>query len=415
MTSWMLTITGWTLIHFTWQGASIAFVVAFALRLAQRRSASARYAIACAGLCAMLAAPIVTAKLIATGAADAAAESGQVHAVFPIAAGCSGGACSGETAFVRASDSSRSGRIEQARPLLTTLSVNAIEFGRVVPALTIVWLAGVLLLLARLCGGWWYVHQLHRTALASPASPWQGAGERIARRLGLSAVVRVVESTAIDVPAVVGWLRPAIVLPIAALAALTPAQVEAILAHELAHIARHDYVVNLLQTLAETLLFYHPAVWWLSHRIRVEREHCCDDVAVAVCGDPLGYAQALADIEAGRSCSPALAVAATGGSLVDRIARILRVPRDDARSPRWAATLILTLLFTAGAGSIERLPKLRAAANAQTASARPEQPPAGSYVIGAQDRLKILVVNEAALTGTFLVDGDGTISYPYLH
>ena len=84
-------------------------------------------------------------------------------------------------------------------------------------------------------------------------------------------------------------------------ASLTPAQVEAILAHELAHIRRHDYAVNVLQTLAETLLFYHPAVWWVSKRIRVEREHCCDDIAVAICGDPIGYAQALAELETWRT------------------------------------------------------------------------------------------------------------------
>ena len=86
-------------------------------------------------------------------------------------------------------------------------------------------------------------------------------------------------------------------LPMSALAGLSPLQVEAILAHELAHIRRHDYLVNLLQTLLETLLFYHPAVWWLSRQIRIEREHCCDDLAVSLCGDPVVYARALADLE----------------------------------------------------------------------------------------------------------------------
>ena len=107
----------------------------------------------------------------------------------------------------------------------------------------------------------------------------------MAYRLGLPAAAHVVESALVDVPTVVGWLRPAILLPVAAIATLTPAQVEAILAHELAHIRRHDYAVNLLQTIAETLLFYHPAVWWLSKRIRAEREHCCDEIAVEICGD----------------------------------------------------------------------------------------------------------------------------------
>ena len=111
-------------------------------------------------------------------------------------------------------------------------------------------------------------------------SSWQAAGNRIASRLGIASVIRIVELPHIDVPLVVGCLRPIVVLPIAAISQLSAAQVEAILAHELAHVRRHDYLVNLMQTIAETLLFYHPAVWWLSARIRDEREHCCDDVAL---------------------------------------------------------------------------------------------------------------------------------------
>src|SRR5207248_3598485 len=156
-----------------------------------------------------------------------------------------------------------------------------------------------------------------------PASPWQTACRRIAYRLGLHAAAHVVESALVDVPTVVGWLRPAIILPVAAIAALSPAQVEAILAHELAHIRRHDYAVNLLQTIAETLLFYHPAVWWLSRRIRAEREHCCDDLAVSLCGDPIAYASALADLESLRSSDHRFAMAATGGSLLHRVRRLI--------------------------------------------------------------------------------------------
>src|SRR5204863_1628482 len=184
------------------------------------------------------------------------------------------------------------------------------------------WLFGVTLLLGRMAGGWWHVRRLHRMALATLSSPWQTACRRLAYRLGLPAAAHVVESGLVDVPTVVGWLRPAILLPVAALASLSPAQVEAILAHELAHIRRHDYAVNVLQTIVETLLFYHPAVWWLSNRIREEREHCCDDVAIAVCGDPVSYARALAELETFRSASASMAVAATGGSLIRRVRRI---------------------------------------------------------------------------------------------
>src|SRR5207302_2395764 len=118
---------------------------------------------------------------------------------------------------------------------------------------------------------------------------------------------------------VVGWLRPAVLRPVSTLGGLSPGQLEAVLAHELAHVRRHDSLVSLLQAAVETLLFYHPAVWWASERVRAERELCCDDEAVAACGDALAYARALADLEALRPAPPRLALAATGGRLFDRI------------------------------------------------------------------------------------------------
>ncbi len=115
--------------------------------------------------------------------------------------------------------------------------------------------------------------------------------------MALDRVVRVFESSAVAVPVMVGWIKPVVLLPAAALSGLTPTQVEALIAHELAHVRRHDYIVNLLQSVVETLLFYHPAVWWVSARVRAEREHCCDDLAVGVC-DRLVYVTALADLAA---------------------------------------------------------------------------------------------------------------------
>src|SRR5213076_1329469 len=148
----------------------------------------------------------------------------------------------------------------------------------------------------------------------------------------------VVETTLVDVPMVVGWLRPAILLPVAALASLSTTQIEAILAHELAHIRRHDYAVNVLQAIVETLLFYHPAVWWLSNRIRVEREHCCDDVAVALFGNPLQYARALTRFEELRLDPAHALLAANGGSLLTRIRRLVGAHGESANwSSQFAA------------------------------------------------------------------------------
>ena len=172
---------------------------------------------------------------------------------------------------------------------------------------------------------------------------------RLSRRLHIARAVTLLESTLVDVPTVIGLLKPVVLLPASALGGLAPQQLEAILAHELAHIRRHDYLVNLLQTLVETVLFYHPAVWWLSRRIRIERENCCDDLAVSLCGDPVAYAHALADLEALRS-GPApdhhIAMAATGGSLLQRVRRLLGAPSSHTgRGPAWLAGSVALLLL----------------------------------------------------------------------
>lgn len=135
--------------------------------------------------------------------------------------------------------------------------------------------------------------------------------------------MRLLVSDAIQVPAVVGWLRPAILMPVAAFAGFPAGYLDALLGYELAHIRRHDFLVNMLQGTAEALLFYHPALWWVSQQIRIERELCCDDVAVASSGDVLTYARALAELESLRPAHASLAVAANGGSLVNRIRRLL--------------------------------------------------------------------------------------------
>src|SRR6185312_2408588 len=138
-------------------------------------------------------------------------------------------------------------------------------------------------------------------------------------RLQVSRPVLLLESCLAEVPVAVGHLRPLILMPVGLLMGLPVAQVEAILLHELAHILRYDYVVNLMQVFVEGLLFYHPAVWWISGVMRAERENCCDDLVVAVTGGALEYATALAALETRRI--PRELLAATGGSLMNRIQR----------------------------------------------------------------------------------------------
>jgi hypothetical protein len=172
-------------------------------------------------------------------------------------------------------------------------------------------------------------------------------------RLGIGRAVSVLCTAAAEVPATIGWLRPVVLLPVSAFTALTAEQIELLIAHELAHVRRHDYLVNLVQTAVETVLFYHPAVWWVSARIRVEREHCCDDLAVAACGNVALYVRALATLEGLRTRPPAFVVAATGGSLLFRIQRLLsHEKRQREGPPAWLgafvpAAVILAAVFSA--------------------------------------------------------------------
>ncbi|MHC4213190.1 MAG: M56 family metallopeptidase [Planctomycetota bacterium] len=177
----------------------------------------------------------------------------------------------------------------------------------------------------------------------------QANAKRLAELIGVCRVVELTESALVQVPTVIGWLKPVILLPASVLTGLSTEQLEAILAHELAHIRRHDYLANMFQTVIEIVGFYHPAVWWVSHKIRIERENCCDDIAVRVTGDGVGYAKALTAIEELRGGGHRLAVAASGGSLFDRVRRLLgsdsRQQNSSGRAPALTAILLVISLL----------------------------------------------------------------------
>ena len=347
MNPW-IDVAGWTLVHFLWEGATIALLALVALWGLRHRSPQARYAVACASLVAMLAAPIVTAAVlsravvvIAPAAVQRTAEAQPDTLAIPDATSASADAASLAINVLMARNGS-------------SVDVRAGGSRAWLPLVVMLWFAGVAALLIRLLGGWWRITRLHRAARAAAPSAWTAAAARIAATLGLSRRVHVVDSSLVDTPTVIGWVKPVILLPIAAFAGLSPTQVEAILAHELAHVRRHDFLVNLLQTFAETVLFYHPAIWWVSARIRAEREHCCDVVALSVCGDAVSYAEALVELESWRTVHSRLAIAATGGKLLTRVRRLLGAPADDA--PRSLGAMLI-----AGVGCARDLRRRRVA------------------------------------------------------
>ena len=353
----MTQAVGWALVHFLWQGTLVALGLAAALSLLRSRSAAMRYTVS-AGALALLPALLVATALRSYSDSAPAAPVARAEAAAPEA----------PASFVL----DTSGEIPASAPGLREL------LQPYVPSLFSVWLAGVALLSIWHLGGWTQARRLTRVGTRPVEERWEQALLRLRSRLGIDRAVEILESSSVPVPAVVGWLKPVILVPASAFAGLTPQQLEAVLAHELAHVRRHDYLVNLLQAAVETLLFYHPAVWWVSRQVRQERECCCDDLAVAVCGERLDYVRALAALEGLRT--PRLALGADGGSLLLRIRRIAGVQEGNSRPVAWMAGALTLALLAAGAifheGARASLPlQIQVAGPVLQAPQPPPQPP----------------------------------------
>jgi beta-lactamase regulating signal transducer with metallopeptidase domain len=209
------------------------------------------------------------------------------------------------------------------------------------------WCVGVLVMLVRLGGGWWWLRTLERQPLPAPVpQAWQRRAERLCHALGIRRRVMLRLLPGGAQPFTARAWRPIVWLPLAMLTKLAPEQIEALIAHELAHIRRLDWVWNGLQCTIEALLFFHPGVWWLSRRVRIERELACDGLAAAACGDALVVAEALSALENLRSAAPRLALAANGGSLQQRVVHLLSAGHP--AGPRWGVAAGLAVLVCAG-------------------------------------------------------------------
>lgn len=307
---------GLTLAHFVWEGAAIGLVLLAVLRRAGRKP-TIRYSLACLAMAAM----VVSSGLTLAHFWPSAPEPVGMRSLS---------AASGAGAGPAGPAQSAAGLAERL--------VWVVPF----------WAAGVLIFYLHGIGGWIVAQRLRRTGVAPAPDEWQARLGRLRQRLGLSRPVALMESCLAEVPVVIGFLRPVILLPIGLLTGLSPQQVEAILIHELAHVRRCDYLVSLLQKFVEGLLFYHPAVWWVSGLIRAERENCCDDVVVAAMGDAHGYAATLAALEEIRGSAREPALAATGGNLMRRVRRLLNQPEGPRASvvPVFSTAILLVAVAT---------------------------------------------------------------------
>ncbi len=336
LTPALVSAFGWTLIHFLWQGLTLAILLRAGLTALE--TPTARYNAGVLTLATMTLAPLITFGLVY-----------EAPASHPVVLPAFGYLLARAPVAQQAVEAARSLAAVQAAAPATSLAnwLKATDVSRV---FVWFWVIGVLAFSLRSIGGWLLVRDLRRTCDAQIPPMLLQTCRRLQQQLGIRRLVSFCSSSSLTVPAVAGWLRPVVLLPLSALSGLSAEQLEAVIAHELAHIQRLDAFVNLFQIAIETLLFYHPAVWWVSRSIRDEREHCCDDVAVAVIGNPLDYAKALTLMEEWRSL-PDFALAVNGRPLRSRIERLLGIRSVIATAGGgWTlgSVAVMALLGTAG-------------------------------------------------------------------
>ena len=325
---------GWSLIHSLWQCLGVAALAAAVMVFSRRPSV--RYLVALSALVAMLALPVATFFLLMRSSAP-------VHAVLPTS---SGGFASAAPAVAALSTRAGSSTIIALEDFPRALPSPGDVPPSVLPWLVGAWLLGVALFSLRFAGGFLLLDHRRRRQSIAPSPHILALCRELQRQFGLDRAIRYLECSWLQAPAVIGWIRPIVLLPIAALSGLSEDQLRAVIAHELAHIRRFDVFANLFQILVETLLFYHPAIWWLNRRIRAERELCCDEMAVSLTGDRLEYARALTLMAEWKN-APMLAMAANRGSLSERILHILG-RKSSGAGPRMAG-LTGSILFLAAA------------------------------------------------------------------
>lgn len=339
----MLRALGWALAHSLWQGAVLALLLL--ILLPRLQTARQRYALAYSTLMAVFAAAVGTFYW-------------KFQASTPLA----------DTNTTVLSEAPADSSVLFEAPFLeSSLSASFSQWLEANLALIVAfWLLGFVFFLLRLAGGLWQIHRLKTRNLRALEAEWQEKLEALGARIGVAQSVRLFESAWVHAPLTIGWLKPAILLPIGFVNQLSFAEVEAVLAHELAHIARRDWVFNLLQAFVETLFYYHPAVWWVSQVIRRERENACDDTALTATGNPLAFARALVQVQEMATLLPTLALAMSGKRrrpLLERVRRILnQAPQQQHQvMEKITATVILLALLALVGLRANSVPSMEAA------------------------------------------------------
>ena len=301
---------GWTVVHALWQGAILAALLAFILYFLRHKKAKIRYQVSVATLFLMFSVSVFTFVSIM----ESMNRGGQMDENIAL--------------ILRGIALSQS--VDNQSFVQSVLQF----FSQYLSFIVLIWLVGIVFFTLRMMGGLMYVEILKTRHVTPLNITWQSKMNLYKNRLNIAQKVQLLESALVSIPMTIGWLKPLILLPVGAVNGMSTQQVEAIIAHELAHIAGRDYLLNIVQTIIEILFYYHPAVWFISANIRMERENRCDDVAVALCGNSLTYAKALLAIQEMqhqniRTYGLAMTFSTNRkGLLLNRIKRVLNQPQN---------------------------------------------------------------------------------------
>jgi beta-lactamase regulating signal transducer with metallopeptidase domain len=348
--AWMSALA-WSLLDFVWQGALVGCAAAVLLGLLGRARPQWRYLMACGALLLCVALPLAGMVARMAGQSDAGAAFRAPSALLQaLPAATTATAAAGQGALAAAWN--LAGWRDALQPRL--------------PLVILFWSGGAALMALRLLLGLAWVRRRTRAGAFRADPAWQAVLDRLAARMGLGRKVILGLVDDLASPVTAGCLRPLVLVPASLVTGMAPQLLEALLAHELAHVRRHDYLVNLIQSAIEILLFYHPAVWWLSHRIRIERELIADDVAASALDEPRRLALALSELDLFQLSPPQLAPGAHGGKLMSRIKRLVRPQAESlSGSLSWklalpALGLALTAAIHAHAGTAPAAPAAQA-------------------------------------------------------
>ncbi len=340
---------GWTLLHSVWQTALVALCLYVALAYAQKLNPNIRYVMAVVAL-------LFTGALTTTTFLDLYFHHQPALEEL-------------QKDIYSRGVSAQHMPLTFVQPVTVGEQLTSLQFSELIQQckmyvnlhlhwIVALWMTGVLALSLRFAGSLFYIHRLKKRWVNPVAERWQAKMQVMSKRLNIRQPIILLASGTAKVPMMIGHLKPVILIPAAMMSGLPEDQVEAVIAHEMAHIFRKDYWINMLQSLFEIIFFFHPAIWWISSVIREEREKCCDDLAIALCGSSLTYAKALASVEEVKlqHCQLALAMNGGKGSLFQRIERILEPGKSGgnqrARFVSASLAIVLVLLLGTSGDSI---------------------------------------------------------------